>query len=73
MDIQHLVRYLRKTRITLTCYHNEIDTIDMFMEEILEKAIENWTDEDNGDPLLNDEQWSDVRNSVFQRTYPNLK
>jgi hypothetical protein len=45
----------------------------MFMEEILEKAIENWTDEDNGDPLLNDEQWSDVRNSVFQRTYPNLK
>lgn len=70
MDIQYLVKYLRKTRLILECYHNEDDTIDMFMEEVLEKAIQNWIDEKNGDPKLSDQQWESVRRIVFLRTNP---
>ena len=67
-DIEKLTEYLDKTRKHLKTYHNE-DNCDMFMEEVLEHAVENWIDRMSGEPKLTEDQWNDVRNRFIDRKY----
>jgi hypothetical protein len=69
--MKELVKYLRDTRLNLESYHSE-ENCDMFMEEVLEVAINNWMDENNGEPNLTEPQWNDVRNIFLDKKYNRI-
>ena len=67
-DIKKLIEYLDKTRKHLGTYHNQ-ENCDLFMEEVLEYAIENWVDTSHGKPNLSENQWNEVRNNFIDKKY----